>query len=119
MQPARKDRTGCETKSTDDNTRAIAASRDYFQSYPGVLKGRNVIHLDPFTALRLQRGAEHLDRLGPRATAEFLAEVANRIGGMPCILETLSDYQRRLTPRMLHAAGGNRFPGSRPVAVPQ
>jgi hypothetical protein len=53
---------------------------------------------DPFTRLRLQRGAEHLHRLGPRATAELLAEVGARIGGMPCVPGLLAEYERRLTP---------------------
>jgi hypothetical protein len=69
-----------------------------------------VVHLDPFVRLRLQRGAEHLCRLGPRATAEFLGEVADRVGGMPCILDRLSEYERRLSPVLLRAAGGDRFP---------
>ena len=65
---------------------------------------------DPFTALRLQRGAEHLHRLGARATAELLAEVAARIGGMPCVLELLAEYECRLSPAMIRAAGADRFP---------
>jgi len=71
---------------------------------------------DPRTALRLQRGTEHLCRLGPRATAEFLCEVADRVGGMPCILDRLSEYERRLSPTMLRLTGGDRFP-SRPLRL--
>ena len=70
----------------------------------------------PAETLRLQRGVEHLHRLGARATAELLAEVASRIGGMPAILTVLEEYQRRLTPAMMQAAGGNRFP-PRPMRV--
>ena len=46
---------------------------------------------------RLQRGAEHLHRLGPRAMAEFLAELGRRIGGTPACLSLLNEYSR-LTP---------------------
>jgi hypothetical protein len=74
-----------------------------------------VIFLDPLDRLRLQRGAEHLHLLGPRATAELLAEVGRRIGGMPCILGVLGEYQR-LSPRLLRAVGGDRFP-TRPLRV--
>jgi hypothetical protein len=69
-----------------------------------------VYYLDPLARLRLQRGAEHLCRLGPRATAEFLGEVADRVGGMPCILDRLSEYERRLSPKLLRLTGGDRFP---------
>jgi hypothetical protein len=72
--------------------------------------------LDPFTALRLQRGAEHLHRLGPRATAEFLAEIAAQIGGMPAVLGLLVEYERRLSPEALRLVGGDRFP-PRPLRV--
>jgi len=65
---------------------------------------------DPLDRLRLQRGAEHLHRLGARATAEFLTEVAGAIGGMPCILRRLAEYERRITPAMARAAGADRFP---------
>jgi hypothetical protein len=64
---------------------------------------------DHFTAARLQRGAEHLHKLGPRATAELLAEVGNRIGGIPAIIGLLTEYQR-LTPEVLRAVGGDKFP---------
>ena len=50
---------------------------------------------DPFTRLRLRRGAEHLHKLGAQVTAEFLAEVANTIGGMPAILGRLAEYERK------------------------
>ncbi len=65
---------------------------------------------------RLVRGAAHLHTLGPRALAEFLAAVGDRIGGMPAIVWLLTEYQQRLTPGMLHAAGGDRFP-PRPLHV--
>ncbi len=65
---------------------------------------------DPMTALHLQRGAEHLHRLGARATAEMLAEIGARIGGMPCILQLLAEYEHRLTPEMLRQVGGDQFP---------
>lgn len=69
-----------------------------------------MIYLDPLSRLRLQRGAEHLHRLGARPTAEFLAEVGHRIGGMPAIFALLGEYEERLSPRLLRSAGGDRFP---------
>jgi hypothetical protein len=75
--------------------------------------------IDPFTALRLQRGVEHLHRLGPRATSELLMEVANRIGGLPTMLPVLAEFERRLTPEMLRATGGDRFPPPRLQVVPR
>ena len=77
-----------------------------------------MIYLDPLARLRLQRGAEHLCRLGPRATAEFLAEVAGRIGGAPCILDRLAEYEQRLSPTLLRSVGGDRFPPRALHAVP-
>ena len=66
--------------------------------------------LDPWTSLRLQRGSVHLVRLGPRALAEYLSELAGQIGGLPAALALLAEYERRLSPDMLHATGGDRFP---------
>ena len=67
---------------------------------------------------RLDRGVEHLHRLGSRATAEFLVELATIIGGRPAILQLLSEYERRLSPELLRAAGGHRTTTRRPRAVP-
>ncbi len=68
--------------------------------------------------MRLDRGAEHLHQLGARATSEFLAELAATIGGQPAILRLLAEYQNRLDPTLLRAAGGHRFPTRRPRVVP-
>ena len=59
--------------------------------------------------LRLERGASHLHQLGPRAVAELLAEIANKIGGMPAILSALNDYEM-VSPDTLRAVGADRFP---------
>ncbi len=69
----------------------------------------------PLDQAHLQRGAEHLHRLGPRAVAEFLAELGSRIGGTPACLSPLNEYGR-LTPGKVRAAGGDR-PALRPLHV--
>ena len=61
------------------------------------------------TDLRLRRGAEHVCRLGPRALAELLAEIGAQHGIHDEIVRALAAYQR-VTPGMLRAAGGDRFP---------
>jgi hypothetical protein len=60
--------------------------------------------MDPFMAVRLQRGTEHLHRLGPRVIAEFLLELAERIGGLPAATALLVEYER-LSPRLIRATG--------------
>jgi len=75
----------------------------------------------PFSHLdraRLDRGAEHLNRLGARVTAEFLAKLSDTIGGGPAIMALLGEYEARLSPALLQSAGGHRFPTRRPRAVP-
>ena len=59
--------------------------------------------------LRLDRGAAHLHRLGERATAEFLTELARRIGGEPAICGLLAEYAA-LTPGQVRAARASGFP---------
>ncbi len=75
-------------------------------------------NISPLERMRLDRGAEHLHCLGARATAEFLLELSATIGGQPAILRLLAEYQNKLNPTLLHAAGGRRFPTLRPRAVP-
>jgi hypothetical protein len=74
--------------------------------------------LDPFVRMRFERGAQHLHGLGPRAVSEFLLEVADKIGGLSCIVDRLSQYELRLTPEMVRLAGGDRFPSRLPRVVP-
>jgi len=66
--------------------------------------------MNHYDRLRLERGAAHLHCLGARATAEFLAELAARIGGMPACLGLLAEFQARLSPAMIRAAGADRMP---------
>lgn len=59
--------------------------------------------------LRLERGAEHLAALGPRAIAEFLAELGRMHGLDEDILARLDRWREHLTPELLRAVGGDRF----------
>jgi hypothetical protein len=74
--------------------------------------------LDPLDQVRLQRGAAHLHCLGPRATLEFLLELAGKIGGMPATLGLLIEYQRK-SPALLRATSGDRFPPRPLRSVPR
>lgn len=75
--------------------------------------------MTPLDRQRLHRGAAHLHTLGPRAVAEFLAEMAQRIGGAPCILDQLAEYERRMNPDFIRVAGAHRFPPRPLRAVPR
>jgi hypothetical protein len=75
-------------------------------------------NITPNDRMRLDRGAQHLNKLGSRALAEFLVELSATIGGMPATLRLLAEYQNRLDPTLLRAAGGHRFPTRRPRVVP-
>ena len=78
-----------------------------------------MVRLDFVTRLHLQRGCEHLHRLGARPTAEFLTEVSEKIGGLPTILGLLLEYERRLNPRLLQFLADDRFPRRSLRPVPQ
>src|SRR5437763_1915585 len=56
----------------------------------------------------VERGVRHLHSLGARATCEMLAELAAKIGGGPALLGLLAQYEQ-LSPRMIRAAGADRF----------
>jgi hypothetical protein len=66
--------------------------------------------VSPRDRLRLERGAAHLDALGPRAIAEFLAEIGADNDCTSYILDLADLWRGRLTPDMLRATGGDRFP---------
>jgi hypothetical protein len=78
-----------------------------------------MVYIHPVTRLRLQRDVEHLHALGSRATTEFLVDLTARIGGLPAALALLAEYERRITPAMLRATGGDRFPPRPLHLVPQ
>jgi hypothetical protein len=63
-------------------------------------------------SLQRQRGCEHLAGLGARAVQGFLADLEMQIGGGAAIDRLLAEYRARLTPQMLQAARGDRFPPS-------
>ncbi len=72
--------------------------------------------LQPLDRLRLERGLDHLDSLGRRARTEFWIEFAGKVGGMPAMLRLLAEYENRLNPAMIRAAGADR-PLRRPLSV--
>ena len=65
--------------------------------------------IPPAARPQFEQSVKHLHALGPRATAEALAEIAARIGGLPAITAVLNEY-RALSPHKLRATGGDRFP---------
>jgi hypothetical protein len=70
--------------------------------------------------LRIERGATHLCDLGPRAVAEFLAEVATAHALLPELVARLDDW-RRLDPAILNGVlqrfcSGRQFPPRLAVA---
>ena len=67
-----------------------------------------LIAADVVGGLRFRRQVEHLHRLGPRATAELLAEIgAER--GITTIIDRKLERYAELEPETLEAAGGDRF----------
>ena len=66
-------------------------------------------NIPPGQRPQFEQSVRHLHSLGPRATAEALAEIAAKIGGLPAITGILNEY-RNLSPAQLRAAGGDRFP---------
>jgi hypothetical protein len=76
--------------------------------------------LDARATLRIQRGAEHLHRLGPRAISEFLIELAEAHDLVPALLDAIARYAR-LDPAILNGVlqrytSGRQFPPRLAVA---
>lgn len=68
--------------------------------------------------LRLERGAEHVHKLGARAVAELLAQVAREGRDLPATLDLLDDWRAGLSPEMVHVTAGDRFPRRVLLQVP-
>jgi hypothetical protein len=62
--------------------------------------------------LRRQHLARRVHRLGPRVLFEVLDEIARDHGIAEDVDRRLAAYVDRLTPEMLRATGGDRFPPS-------
>ncbi len=73
-----------------------------------VLKSICAVAAEIGARLRFRRQVERLHRLGPRATAELLAELgAER--GIQTVIDRKLDTYLELEPEVLEAAGGDRF----------
>jgi hypothetical protein len=59
---------------------------------------------------RFRRAVDRLVALGPRAVAEFIAELGARFFIRTAIDLRLAEYAARLSPELLAAASGDRFP---------
>jgi hypothetical protein len=60
--------------------------------------------------LRLQRGAQHVHDLGPRAVAEMVAHVASEGLDLTGALDLMDRWRAGLSVEMMAAARGDRFP---------
>jgi hypothetical protein len=78
---------------------------------------RSAVPLPPDLNHQFQRGARHLNSLGARATAEFLREIADDLDCWTSIIDRLARYHA-ITPAMIRAAGGDRFPSTLVVVPP-
>ncbi|MGI4942142.1 MAG: hypothetical protein ACRYHQ_16535 [Janthinobacterium lividum] len=72
----------------------------------------------PTDTLRLQRGAQHVHDLGPRAVAELVTHVAREGLDLPGALDLMDRWRDGLSMEMLAAARGDRFPPRVLLQVP-
>ena len=63
-------------------------------------------HAQSIFPVRLQRAAEHLCDLGPRAVGELLLEIGHETDALPLVMDRAAAYQR-LQPEVLKALGGD------------
>ena len=62
------------------------------------------------TERRRQRLVQQLYALGPRVVFEFLDEIGREYEFSATVDDLLQHYTERLTPKLLQAVGGDRFP---------
>ena len=66
-----------------------------------------MIPLDPLTAKRLQRWAEHLDSPGTGSIAEFLAGIGAEGGALSLTPDQFKENRQRWAPDIIRSAGAN------------
>ena len=71
------------------------------------VRGFSALPVEQQHALRC--GVAHVRKLGDRALAELLIELAERRASLPDTLTTLSSWRSRLTPEMTRAARADAF----------
>ncbi|MGI4943474.1 MAG: hypothetical protein ACRYHQ_23395 [Janthinobacterium lividum] len=64
----------------------------------------------PIDTLRLQRGAQHVHDLGPRAVAEMVAHVAREGLDLAGALDLMDRWRAGLSVEMVAVTRGDRFP---------
>lgn len=67
---------------------------------------------------RLLASVSHLHTFGPRVLAEFVIEFAQHVDGTDCALVIATQYNERLSPELLRAAGADRMPSPALRLVP-
>lgn len=72
----------------------------------------------PTDSLRLQRGAQHVHDLGPRAVAELLVQVVHEGRDLVGTLALLDEWRAGLSVEMMVAVRGERFPPRILLQVP-
>ncbi|MGI4944835.1 MAG: hypothetical protein ACRYHQ_30480 [Janthinobacterium lividum] len=72
----------------------------------------------PTDTLRLQRGAQHVHDLGPRAVAEMVAHVAREGLDLSGALDLMDKWRDGLSVEMLAVTRGDRFPRRVLLQVP-
>lgn len=75
------------------------------------------LHDNRINDLTFQRQVKQLWEMGPRVLAEFILELARRLGCWAIIREMLDEYTR-LTPAQLAATDGDEFPARPLLLVP-
>ena len=79
---------------------------------------RAPLHRPPAGRSGLPRAFRHLHRLGPRSVACCFAELLDRLGADPAMLDLVLRWQR-LDPEVIAALGGDDFPPVRLRVVPR
>jgi len=67
---------------------------------------------------RLLASVSHLHTLGPRVVGEFVIELAQRLNGVDCAQGIATQYNERLSPELLRAAGADWMPSTAVRLVP-